>query len=246
MKNRQVRRSYLARLGFGFACASFSWLLTASPAAFADAEWTQTYDKDGIQVATRPVEGSSIHAFRAEVEVDASIDSLLAVLADPDACARWIHNCKMAKVLASTGFYQRDTYQINDMPWPVQDRDLALEVRIHELANGSFRLDMINQPESVPEGELVRIRQYEGFYLLTPLESGGTRIEWEQHTDPGGSLPAWLINQLLVDVPVNTLKQLREIANEEPYRDQVLKRNRNGEILGWRPRGGELQQVSAL
>lgn len=218
-----------------------SWVLlialTPFPVqALADQpDWHRVHDRDGIQVQTRAVPGSDVNAFRASVEIAAPVDSILAVLGDPAACAHYIHGCAEARVLKSTGFYQRDTYQINDFPWPAQDRDLVLEIRIRELDKGAFRLDMINEPDAFPESQYLRVRQVSGHYLLTPTQPGQTRVDWEQHTDPGGQLPAWLVNQLVTDVPVNTLRALRKLSTSTPYIYQRFSRDENGRILGWHP-----------
>ncbi|MBK8970485.1 MAG: START domain-containing protein [Hahellaceae bacterium] len=197
--------------------------------------WENVYDEDNITVSTRPVEGSSIRAFHAETSVAASVDSILALMADPAACPLWIHGCLEAKILDTEGFYQRNTYQINDMPWPVADRDLVLEIKISERADGSFQLAMANRPEAIPPTDNVRILKSEGTYFFTPTKDGRTLIRWEQHTDPGGHLPAWLVNQLIIDVPVKTLQNLRRLV-ESPdagYAHKHLVRQPGGHIIGW-------------
>lgn len=227
------------RIFQGIALLAFSVgspLVCASP-------WETVYNDNDITVATRAVPDSPIRAFHAETTVAAPVDSILALMANPNDCALWIHGCLEARILDSEGFYQRNTYQINDMPWPVTDRDLVLEIRISEQPKGRFTLAMINHPDALPLTDKVRITQSEGSYTFTPVAGGKTHIVWEQHTDPGGQLPAWLVNQLIIDVPVKTLENLRQLV-ESPdagYANQHLVRRPNGTIVGWE--SGQLSQA---
>jgi hypothetical protein len=54
-----------------------------------------------------------------------------------------------------------------------------------------------------------------GSYDLTPVE-GGTHVIYTVDSDPGGSLPTWLIRQAGKDLPYFTLRNLRERAEKGP------------------------------
>ena len=53
----------------------------------------------------------------------------------------------------------------------------------------------------------------EGFWSLTPRE-GEIEVIYEVHSEPGGSVPAWLANSFVVDAPFNTLQGLRQLAEQ--------------------------------
>ena len=55
-----------------------------------------------------------------------------------------------------------------------------------------------------------------GSYVLRPLPEGGTHVVYTIDSDPGGSLPAWLIKQAGKDLPYRTLKSLQERAEAGP------------------------------
>ena len=61
-------------------------LVCASP-------WETVYNDNDITVATRAVPDSPIRAFHAETTVAAPVDSILALMANPNDCALWIHGC---------------------------------------------------------------------------------------------------------------------------------------------------------
>ena len=210
----------------------WSWLICTQLWA-AGADWKLIHDEPDLRVWIRPEPGSTVAAFRGETWVPASLDAVLALTADPKACPRWIYQCRHAEVLERHGFHRRLTYQVNDMPWPAQDRDIVLEVTIRELSpGGAVRVDMISRPDALPDRGLVRVQRSSGHYTLTP-ERGGVRVVWEQHTDPGGALPGWLVNQLLENLPEQTLRGLARLAIQPPYSRAHLARDAQGRIAGW-------------
>jgi hypothetical protein len=55
-----------------------------------------------------------------------------------------------------------------------------------------------------------------GSYVLTPTGGGVTQVVYTVDSDPGGSLPAWLVRQAGKDLPYFTLKSLRERVEKGP------------------------------
>ena len=62
---------------------------------------------------------------------------------------------------------------------------------------------------------LVRVSKFEGFWQMRPVGEGQVEVIYQAHTEPGGSLPAWLANSFVVDVPLHTLLALRRLV--EPH-----------------------------
>lgn len=223
-------------LGRLYTCLQLLVLLSLSGTAFGQEEaWDRVHQETGITIETRPVAGSAIRAFRAVATIEADPEAVLALMDDPRVCPLWIYGCRESEILETRDFYHRSTYQINDMPWPAEDRDLAMDVAISELADGTFELILTNAPDRIPKTEYVRVPVAEGRYRLTRLAPGRTRLEWIQHMEPGGYLPDWLVNQLLLDIPLVSLRQLRELLADpkSPFRQWRLERNNEGRVIGW-------------
>ena len=55
---------------------------------------------------------------------------------------------------------------------------------------------------------------------------------WLQHTEPGGVLPSWLVNNLLVDIPYKSLKTLESVAQQEQYQNGSITYDDKGVITG--------------
>lgn len=176
--------------------------------------WQTRYKADGILVQTHPKENSAIPVFRAEIEIDANVNNVLAIIADPAKCSRWLYQCVEARTLRFVGSSEKYVYQVNELPWPLKNRDLVLSIIIEKAAPNQFRIRLVNKPNEIPEDQYIRIREFEGDYLLTGLSATRTKVEWEQHVEPGGEIPSMVIETMLTEIPVNSLKQLRKLAAE--------------------------------
>jgi len=59
-------------------------------------------------------------------------------------------------------------------------------------------------------------------YELTREGENRTRMIWYQHAEPGGSLPAWLVNRLATDIPYESLKELNRVVQEDQYQGYTI------------------------
>ncbi len=86
-----------------------------------------------------------------------------------------------------------------------------------ELEGGGIRIEFRSTTEeNVPEARgVIRMPRLVGSYALHPVEAG-TRVVYTVDSDPGGSLPDWLIRQASKDLPYFTLRNLRERAETGP------------------------------
>jgi len=221
-------------------------LLVYPPLTLAAASWHQAFDQNGLKIETRDVAGSGVRSFRASTTVNASMATILAVLTDPKAYPRWVYGCERARTLSHQGFGRRTVYEVNHLPWPFSNRDLVVEVRIHQLPSGAVRIDLLNRPHQLPETHFVRVMHSAGHYLLTPVGAHHTHVVWQQHTDPGGHLPDWLVNQLLVQVPRDTLEGLKHMVRRPAFAHRRLVHNQAGRLIGLRrDTGGGSEAVGA-
>ena len=70
-------------------------------------------------------------------------------------------------------------------------------------------------PDELPlKKGMVRVQAINSVWRFTPLADGQTEIYFQQHSDPGGSIPALLVNRLVKDIPFNTLKNFRQFIKD--------------------------------
>ena len=172
--------------------------------------WRLARERDGIVVHTRPVEGSGIREFRGSALIAAPPDAVHARLRDADRFVDWFPNTSESRLLSRRGeiAYQ---YSVLDAPWPVSDRDNVLRSESSiEPATGRVRILVVAAPDDYPEQPgRVRVRRARGEWLLEPVGPGQTRVTFTMHLEPGGGVPAWLIDARIVETPFEALANLR-------------------------------------
>lgn len=188
---------------------------------------------DAIHFETFDMPDSAVKAVRIEAVIEAPVSAVMAVFADVQQYPQWVHNCSRAELVSTKGFYDFTAYQISDMPWPVTDRDMVLKFRTEETATGGFHVELINQSSALPSTDNIRVSAAQGFYHFEPLSASSTLLKSEQHFDPSGNIPVWLMNQLLKDIPVRSVIGMRKLAQAPGYRSRTFKRDARGRIVGW-------------
>jgi hypothetical protein len=172
--------------------------------------------EDGITVEEEVDASRSLPILTGTVMMSASADQIAAWVGAVHTYTDWQHNCEEARVLPQSDG-SRLTYNRIGSPWPVSDRDVVLRSTRTNSTDGSIRIEFRSTEDAnlaVPRG-VVRMPRLAGSYDLTPVE-GGTQVVYTVDSDPGGSLPAWLVRQASKDLPYMTLRNLQKRAEAGP------------------------------
>ena len=238
----KIRRIQILLIGL---LATLYSTLTIGQEDTVGEEWQKAKDQDGIKVFTRKVPNSDIREFKGIIDINSSLDSLSGVLNDINACPLWVHQCKAPAIIETLGYAERYVYQISDFPFPAQNRDVIHHARVIQNPKTraiTIKLDAapdyclkstLKSCEPINRSSNIRIRHSQGTYHLEPINSTITRVIWQQHVEPGGDLPNWMVNSMLVSVPFSTLGKLREIVQNAKYQTARLAYDDNGIAIGF-------------
>ncbi|MCB0375234.1 MAG: lipid-binding protein [Sinomicrobium sp.] len=175
-------------------------------------EWELKKDKNGIQIYTRQPEDARIKEYKAVVLVKTSVAEALKVITDGDNLWKWNYKTSDSKIVKTISETEFVFWIKNDLPWPIKNRDLLSRVTVLPQKDGAITVTIA--PETThtffPEKNITRIRHFNGHWLLIPR---GDHVEITQqlYGDPGGTLPAWLVNALITNAPYRTFLNLKEI-----------------------------------
>ena len=206
----------IGRIGFCLCTALILNMIIASHAC----AWDLAKEANNIRVYTRSVEGSSFKEYKGVMQIKATLSSLLALVDDIPAYPKWIHTCVEAKVLKKIDQRESVVYTVNDAPWPVSDRDaVTRNVISQNYETLAVTISILGVPDFVPpEPGLVRVKKLKGFWRFSPLATGSVRVVYQVHNEPGGKLPTWLVNSVVVTQPFRTLLNMKERIKETVYR----------------------------
>lgn len=227
------RSPFLFRYRLVIVHSLFLFCLAYPVAASASYQWELKEERDGVRFYLRDYPGSAIPEFRAVTRIETSMGSLLAVLLDVDDYTEWIYQCRESFSLDVVSHSEQYVYQVNHLPL-ARDRDLIMRAQLSYRDGGrEVSIGLRAAPDfcrdhdtpgcqRVNTGRYLRIRDSVGSYRMKELDDGTVEVTWQQHLDPGGRLPGWLIRALMSEIPVKTLRALRERVKMPRYSDSEI------------------------
>lgn len=182
------------------------------PAAGLADDWQLIAERDGIVASQRMAEGRRYPQLRAQGEVRGTPDEILAVLRDVASYRDWVPDCAEATTLRETSAWRSLIYTRTDLPWPVLDREAVVDqevvfVRAQVLVKVFFQA--VAAPEVAHASNTIRTAFAEGSYTIEALDADRSRVTYRIDADPGGHVPAWLVELQIRRNPLETLAGLR-------------------------------------
>jgi hypothetical protein len=177
-------------------------------------EWELALDKNGITIYTRPTEGSKYKTYKGETTFNLPMDQLYTALIDVENYDKWVYECPESTLLDSKQDKEYTYYSVVSMPWPFDNRDMVTRITVINEGNTiRLKTDLVN--DYLPEKEdLVRITAYSEVTTIIKLSDHQTRMIMEGYFEPGGSLPAWLVNMFLSEGPYESLTNLKKLYEQ--------------------------------
>jgi len=184
-------------------------------------DWELSKEEDGISVYTCKPEGSSFKAFNLETEIRVkNITAIAAAILDVKNYINWMPDTEEAKMIEKFDDSHDIHYVRTAAPWPVNDRDGVYEQKAtwyedeNRVVVELWALKAYDYPK---ENKVVRMTKGSGFWEITEKGKGNFKLTYQYHPDPGGSIPAWLANTSVVNIPFEMTKNLKEMIAEGKY-----------------------------
>lgn len=203
----------------GFVAA----VLAVLPALAGDGGWEKAAEKDGIVIYNRKRPGSDIAEVRAVGVIDAPPWVVKNVIDDAGRYKEFMPYTKASEIL------KREpgavvTYQRLDAPI-IANRDYTIRIvdESRKLLDGRVVYKNVWRPANhlgpKEQDGVVRVKVNEGYWLLEDASDGKkTRVTYYLYTDPGGSLPAFVVNAANNNAIPDLFKAVEKAAQDPRYR----------------------------
>jgi hypothetical protein len=200
--------------------------LSGTPAEPAsETPWTQVHDGD-VKVYAREHAGGRVLEVKGEAVLDASPLELQGVFLDQDP-----HRPKTPYVVESRLVKTLDdhrTVRYQHLAFPViSDRDYFMEVNHESLVRpdgtGTYRSSWKPWGAELPARDgIVRVTTNEGYWEITAAgQPDHAHVTYYVYSDPGGALPAWVINMGNKRVLPDLIHHLEERVVEYRAREKA-------------------------
>jgi len=179
--------------------------------------WQLKSKKGNIKVYTRTTSKSSIKEVRITTQIKGDLDNLLTLLDDVASFKTWLYRCSNSKLLKTVGKGEYYYYNLTDFPFPFSDRDMIIHSKTSKVPGSNIvkthskaytKNDLYKEQSGI-----VRIKILEYTWTFTPLRNGMIDIDYEIFSDPGGALPAWVVNMAISKGPMETMLHLKKEMN---------------------------------
>jgi hypothetical protein len=188
---------------------------------FGQEEWTLRKNEGWIKAYTKKNDWTKFDTYRIEAQMEGEISALLAVFKDFDIYPELFDGIdEVATYVDEPNKYVN--YITVNTPFPVKDRDgIYLNDMTYDEEKKLLSIDVscVNE-DYKPSKKYIQIAQCQGFWKITQLPNGYIDVAHQFVLDPGGFVPAFIINLQTVKNPIKTFKLLRELIVLPKYQNK--------------------------
>lgn len=201
-----------------------SFFLACYFPVMAQQSWQLSTEKDGMKIYTGTVSDSKFKAIKVECDYNATLSQLVSVLLDVKTCPEWVYNTKSCVLLKQISPSELYYYSEVSIPWPAQNRDFVAHLTVTQNPETKVvYMDGPAIPGMVPiKKGIVRIDHSTGKWAITPIAENRIHVVYTLQVDPGGAIPAWLVNMFAAEGPSQSFKKLRLQLQKPAYRNASL------------------------
>ena len=187
-------------------------VLLASTFIATENLWHFHKKDDGVSVYTKPILQSSLDAFKAQVTLNAKLEHIRNTILDYAEYTKWYENYSYGEIIARVSASEFIVRFVIDVPFPFQDRESVNRVVVKE-SNDRLVIILTSEPDILgSKNDYVRMRVSAGQWVLRQAPDDQIDIELTYHADPELPVPGWLANRFLIDGPIQSLINLRNLV----------------------------------
>lgn len=202
-----------------FLLTLYSILAMLNATSSSSDKWELEYTGDQTQIYTRQ-DVSGMKEFKAITLVETTVKNCVGIMDDINRHHDFMYRIGGAQRLNRLSNEVTHTYYEINMPWPLDDRDIASKVEFSVEDDGTAVYSMIATPNEVDLKEgYVRIEEAEGQWRFKPTGPNQVEITYQYKSDPVG-LPTWVVNMFLLSAPKETLHSMRELLPKVDYSEK--------------------------
>jgi len=184
--------------------------------SYSQYNWKLITEKDGIRVYESPVSNSNFKSIKVQCTFEGSYEKLMAILNNVERHKDWVYNNKTSYLVKRISphefYYYAETY----IPWPMSNRDAIMHLKMQRDADNRFlKVVATAVPNYLPEKDgKVRVRKSLITWYVTMASAKTINITYIFEADPGGSLPAWLVNMFADKGAYESFKKLSSLLRK--------------------------------
>ncbi|HJW16900.1 MAG TPA: START domain-containing protein [Flavisolibacter sp.] len=197
-----------------FLCSSLLLCFLCTKAQVPDLkDWHLVKQKNGIEVYTAPGGHDGLKLIKVSAEMTGSIERVKQIFSDIPSQQEWVYGTRKAYLVKKQDENTLLYYNETGLPWPASNRDVVIQMVLEtEPGLKSLVVRQEAEPGSVPANKgLVRVQHLSGLWRFTETGNNKLKATYSLNIDPGGSLPAFVVNMFIAKGPYETFLRLQQL-----------------------------------
>ena len=130
----------------------------------------------------------------------------------------WDKSLSQIKVLRYVKNKLAQYYLVYDLPWPVIDRDICVSVSDSiDYNTGIYKLKATPLTGIIAEQkDKIRIKDYYQTWTVKSIGKNLSLVDLEGYVDPAGSIPDWVFNMVIFNIPINSIEGVKHQMEKTP------------------------------
>lgn len=183
-----------------------------------ESQWRFVKETSGVKVYYRSTANSNLNEVKIQTTFNSNLSAIVEALRDVNAYRDWVYKTDFSYTVKEFGNNEMEYYNRLNFPFPLDDRDVVIHSKISQdpqtkvVTSVSYaKLDIVPEKKNV-----VRIKDFHSKWTLV-AKKDMVFGEYVFKSNPGGNIPAWLINLSLDEGPIKTIQNLKQQLNLEKY-----------------------------
>lgn len=187
-------------------------------------DWNKVADRSGIKVYTRLSPDSQFKEVKVDMKINASLNEITAALEDIPTQKQWVLNTIDAFVVNKINAGEFYYYLSTRMPFPISNRDAVIHyTRSYDPVREEVTTISLAYPNYYKSVEnYIRIPYFHSSYTITKLDDHTCQVKYKVLIDPGGTLPAWIVNLAISRGPYESMYEFRELVQSGQYKSSKV------------------------
>lgn len=186
------------------------FVFAIGPQLFAQESWELAHEDDNVKVWLKEKEGSSYKQFKSETIYNHSLETVTAALMDVESLPDFHHIVYKVDDIEEISPQEGDYNLYFDFPWPVKNRFARIKATIELIEKGHVKVVTKTIASKPISDACLEAQDLLSSWVLKSLPDQKCHVTYYGFLDPGGIIPAWVANLVIVESPVKSLENFEK------------------------------------
>jgi hypothetical protein len=178
-------------------------------------DWKLVKQKNGIGVYTAPGGHDGLKLIKVTAEMTGSLQGVKQLFTNIPIQKEWVYGTRKSYLVKKQDENSLLYYNETGLPWPANNRDVVIRMVMEEDPPlKSLVIRQESEKGSFPANKgVVHVQHLSGKWIFTETGNKKLKAVYYLDIDPGGSLPAWVVNLFITKGPYETFVKMQQLLN---------------------------------